>query len=56
VLELSQVTYSPSSAGKIVIDKTPDGARSPNLADSVLIAFSPTPRGLEDWIRLGVAP
>lgn len=39
--ELSQVQYRPNGAGKIQIDKTPDGMRSPNLADAVVIAFAP---------------
>jgi phage terminase large subunit len=26
--------------GKIVVDKTPEGTRSPNLADAVMIRFS----------------
>lgn len=43
--ELSQVTYSLNTIGKIVVDKTPEGTRSPNLADSVMINFSPL-RGL----------
>lgn len=41
VTELGQVSYKFNLAGKIVIDKAPDGARSPNLADSVMIAYSP---------------
>lgn len=41
-LELSQPTFSENGAGKILINKQPDGAKSPNLADSVMIAFSPT--------------
>lgn len=41
-LELSQPTYSETGAGKLLIDKAPAGAKSPNLADSVMIAFSPT--------------
>lgn len=41
VLELSQPTYSQNSVGKILIDKMPDGGRSPNLADAVCIAFAP---------------
>lgn len=41
-LELSQPTYSENGAGKILINKQPDGAKSPNLADSVMIAFAPT--------------
>lgn len=36
-VELSQPTYSINSAGKVVIDKAPDGAKSPNLADAVMI-------------------
>lgn len=38
--ELSQPTYSLNNAGKIVVDKAPDGAKSPNLADGVMIAYS----------------
>lgn len=39
--ELCQITYTANQSGKIVIRKTPDGHRSPNLADAVMIAFSP---------------
>ena len=38
--ELSQPTYSINSVGKVVIDKAPDGMKSPNLADAVMIRFS----------------
>lgn len=38
--ELSQPTYSINQVGKIVIDKTPSGMRSPNLADAVMMQFS----------------
>jgi phage terminase large subunit len=41
LLELTQPTYHLNSVGKIVVDKTPDGARSPNLGDAVMICFSP---------------
>ena len=51
-MELSQPTYSLNSVGKILIDKGPDGARSPNLADAVMIAFSPG-FDLGLWIKLG---
>ena len=44
ITELSQPTYSQNNAGKILIDKVPDGGRSPNLADAVCIAFSPFKR------------
>lgn len=38
--ELSQPTYSINGAGKILIDKAPDGAKSPNLADTIMIRFA----------------
>lgn len=38
--ELSQPTYSINTAGKIIIDKAPDNTKSPNLADSVMIAYA----------------
>lgn len=42
--ELSQPTYTRSSRGKIQIDKSPDGTKSPNISDSVMIAFAPIAR------------
>lgn len=42
VTELSQPTYSPNNAGKIIVDKTPNGMKSPNYADAVMMAFAPT--------------
>ncbi len=41
ISELSQPIYRINDNGKIVIEKTPDGCKSPNLADSVMIAFAP---------------
>lgn len=41
IVELSQPTYSQNNNGKILVDKQPDGARSPNLADSVMICYAP---------------
>lgn len=37
--ELSQPTRTWSKTGKLMVDKTPDGVASPNLADSVMMAF-----------------
>jgi hypothetical protein len=45
VTELSQATYSINTAGKFLIDKAPEGTKSPNLADSVVIRFSTVTRG-----------
>lgn len=41
VAELSQPTWEPNTAGKMVVDKTPDGTKSPNMADSVMMLYSP---------------
>ncbi|EAS6352220.1 TerL protein, partial [Salmonella enterica] len=41
VTELSQPTWSRNTVGKILVDKQPDGTKSPNLADSVMIAYAP---------------
>jgi hypothetical protein len=41
VSELSQPTYDRTNTGKMFVDKMPDGSKSPNLADAVMIAFSP---------------
>lgn len=42
ITELSQPTYSINGAGKILIDKKPDGVKSPNMGDSVMILMSRT--------------
>lgn len=39
--ELSQPTYKKTTRGKIIISKAPDGTKSPNIADSVNILYSP---------------
>lgn len=38
--ELSQPTYTTTTAGKIMVDKAPDGMPSPNEADSVMIRMA----------------
>jgi phage terminase large subunit len=42
VIELSQPTYELTTVGKVLINKSPDGARSPNLADAVMMVFAPS--------------
>jgi hypothetical protein len=44
-VELSQPTYTLTAAGKVLVDKVPDGAASPNLADACCICFSPFQSG-----------
>lgn len=38
--ELSQPTYKKSARGKVLVNKAPDGTKSPNLADMVMMAFA----------------
>lgn len=40
-LELSQPTFSINTAGKVVVDKAPEGTKSPNHADAVMILEAP---------------
>lgn len=40
ISELSQVTYATNGKGKIVVDKTPKGTKSPNIADALVMALS----------------
>lgn len=42
--ELSQPQYDTNGVGKVFVIKTPDGMKSPNLGDAVMIAYSQTPR------------
>lgn len=53
--ELTQIRYSRNGAGKIVIEKTPDGFTSPDRADAVMMSFAPLDQGLEVWAKLGAA-
>lgn len=41
--ELTQPQHKTSATGKTMVDKQPDDARSPNLADAVVMAFWPIP-------------
>lgn len=41
LMELSQPTYKINGTGKIVVDKAPDGTKSPNMGDGVMIAYAP---------------
>lgn len=38
--ELAQPTYSINGVGKVIVDKTPEGTKSPNLADAIMIKYS----------------
>jgi len=51
--ELCQVTASKGARLKLVIDKTPEGTRSPNLADAVMMTYWPVASSynLERFLR-----
>jgi len=46
LIELSQPTYSQNLAGKLLIDKQPEGTPSPNLGDAVMMAYAPARKPL----------
>jgi phage terminase large subunit len=46
MVELSQPTYELDTLGKVLINKKPDGTRSPNLADVIMMLYSPRRFGL----------
>jgi phage terminase large subunit len=51
--ELSQPTASKGTRMRLVIDKQPEGTRSPNLADAVVMAYWPVGDGVYDsmeWV------
>lgn len=41
IMELSQPTYKPDGKCRILVNKKPGGAKSPNMADAVVMAFWP---------------
>jgi hypothetical protein len=51
--ELSQPTAGKSSRLKLLVDKQPEGTRSPNLADAVMMAFWPVKKGSYTLSNLG---
>lgn len=53
IIELSQPTYAINGVGKISVNKQPDGTKSPNLADSVMISYAPMNSALNIWELLG---
>jgi len=55
IKELCQATASTGSRLKLVVDKSPDGTRSPNLADAIVMAYWPMPRA-SDFVMVGMGP
>lgn len=48
--ELSQATRGRTGSLKMIVNKTPEGTRSPNMADAMVMAFWPVPRASAyDW-------
>lgn len=46
--ELAQIVTTRSARLRVMIDKAPEGTKSPNLADSVIMNFYPMPRRKKD--------
>jgi hypothetical protein len=55
LMELSQPTWSKNAVGKILVDKQPEGTKSPNLADAVMINYAPMDSSLDTWAKLAGA-
>lgn len=49
--QLCQPTYRKNTAGKVVVDKTPDGMKSPNDADALMISFAPRRRSFLSYLK-----
>lgn len=52
--ELSQPTVKQNNAGKLLINKQPDGARSPNRGDSVMMFYAPRPSVRSGFFTTGL--
>lgn len=52
VQELSQPTYKQNTTGKMLINKTPDGTSSPNLADALMMRYAPM--GLRPALKINL--
>lgn len=54
--ELCQATVSKGAKLKLLVDKSPEGTKSPNLADSIIIAYWPMPANSGDFTDVGFGP
>lgn len=50
MVELSQPTFDQNTAGKILIDKAPEGTRSPNYYDAIMIRMAPRKTSFLDYL------
>ncbi|MBC3540646.1 TerL protein [Rufibacter sp. H-1] len=46
-MELSQAQKKATDVGKFSVDKKPDGTRSPNLADAIVMCYTPVRTGVD---------
>jgi hypothetical protein len=49
--ELSQPTAGQSTKMKLLVNKAPDGTRSPNLGDAIMMAYFPIDIAIPDWLK-----
>jgi phage terminase large subunit len=52
--ELCQATASKGAKLKLLVDKTPEGTKSPNIADSIVMAYWPMPAHTGDFADIGL--
>jgi hypothetical protein len=52
LIEAARPQFYQNSAGRILIDKAPNGMRSPNRFDALVIAFAPLIGAADSWLRL----
>ena len=52
-IQLTQPRYSQTTLGKILIDKTPDGTKSPNDADTIMMLYAPVKAKVYSIMDLG---
>jgi len=54
--ELCQATASKGSKLKLLVDKSPEGTKSPNIADAIVMAYWPQPRITGAFTDIGLGP
>lgn len=54
-MQMQQPTYDYNGTGHILVNKMPDGMRSPNQADAVMICFNPALSAADTWLKMAAA-
>jgi len=54
-MQMQQPTWDLNGTGHILIDKMPDGMKSPNQADAVMICYNPAMSAADAWAKMALA-